>query len=414
MKKILILGGKPIGSCEITLAAKKAGYYTIVTDYLRPEESAAKRIADESWEISTADIDILKDQCIRNNVSAVITGVHEFNIKRKIELCDLLNLPQYCTKEQWDFCEDKANFKAMCSKYGIDVAKTFTLQDNISYPVIVKPVDSSGSRGFSICHDHEELEKGIELALSFSESKKYLIEEYIRADACIIHYTAVNGEIYFSGMSDKISQCLEGGSSVMAFQSFPSESMNEYIKHVNEKAVLMFKNLGIKNGPIWIEVFNDKKNNRFIFNEMGYRFGGSLTNYPVQHFYGIDQMNLMVKNAVGEEAEFNYSPSFNPKTSHYCIMPIHINAGVIKSITGLKEAENIDGVEHIVMVHYEGDNIKSWGTAQQVFCYLHISFNNYKELISSINQVKRTLSVRNENDDDMLFCLFDINKLASK
>ena len=414
MKKILVLGGKPIGSCEITETAKKAGYYTIVTDYLKTEESAAKRIADESWEISTADVDMLKEECIKNNVSAVITGVHEFNIRRKIELCDLLKLPQYCTKEQWDFCEDKANFKSMCSKHGIDVAKTYTLQDDITYPVIVKPVDSSGSRGFSICHNREELEKGTELALSFSESKKYLIEEYMRTDACIIHYTAVNGEIYFSGMSDKISQCLEGGSSVMAFQSFPSESIDRYLDEVNEKAIRMFKDLGVQNGPIWIEAFNDKVNHRFIFNEMGYRFGGSLTNYPVQHFYGIDQMNLMVKNAVGEDAEFHYSKSFKPKTSHYCIMPIHIKAGVINKIIGLKDAENIDGVEHIVMVHYEGDIIKSWGTAQQVFCYLHISFNNYGELISSIDQVKKTLSAKNEHDEDMLFYLFDIDNLANK
>ena len=414
MKKILILGGKPIGSCEITETAKKEGYYTVVVDYLKTEESAAKRIANEHWEISTAQVDKLAKRCKEEHIDAVVTGVHEFNIRRKIELCDLLNLPQYCTKEQWDFCEDKANFKSMCLKHGIDVAKTYTLQDDITYPVIVKPVDSSGSRGFSICHNREELEKGIEFALNFSESKKYLIEEYIRSDACIIHYTAVNGEIYFSGMSDKISQCLEGGSSVMAFQSFPSESIDRYLDEVNEKAIRMFKDLGVQNGPIWIEAFNDKENHRFIFNEMGYRFGGSLTNYPVQHFYGIDQMNLMVKNAVDEEIKFDYNEAFKPKTSHYCIMPIHVKAGVINCIVGLDDAKNIDGVEHIVMVHYEGDEIKNWGSAQQVFCYLHVSFNSYKELISSINKVKKTLSVRDENDNEMLFYLFDTNKLIDR
>lgn len=103
MKKILVLGGKPIGSCEITEAAKKRGLYTIVADYLPVDESPAKRIADESWDISTADVELLKKKCIEENVSAVVTAVHEFNIERKIELCEKLKLNQYCTGEQWFF-----------------------------------------------------------------------------------------------------------------------------------------------------------------------------------------------------------------------------------------------------------------------------------------------------------------------
>ena len=45
-KKLLILGGKPIGSCEIVEYAKSEGAYVIVTDYLSKNMSAAKRIAD--------------------------------------------------------------------------------------------------------------------------------------------------------------------------------------------------------------------------------------------------------------------------------------------------------------------------------------------------------------------------------
>ena len=42
MKKLLILGGKPIGSTEIVNYAKKRNIYTIVADYLPDEESPAK------------------------------------------------------------------------------------------------------------------------------------------------------------------------------------------------------------------------------------------------------------------------------------------------------------------------------------------------------------------------------------
>lgn len=412
-KKVLVLGGKPIGSYEITETAKNKGLYTIVADYLPKNESVAKSISDEHWEVSTADIDTLKKLCIEQNVKAVVTGVHEFNIERKIELCEILGLPQYCTKVQWDFCKNKAKFKKLCQQHDICVAKTYSREDvNIVYPVIVKPVDSSGSRGFSICNNEQELESGIELALKFSESKQYLIEEYLQCEACIIHYTAINGEIFFSGMSDKHSQRLEGGSSVMALQIFPSNSMNRYIEAINEKAIAMFKNLGVQDGPIWIEAFNDEKNNRFVFNEMGYRFGGSMTNYPVQHFYGIDQLDLMLSNAMGEKSDVCIDTSFVPKTTHYCILPIHIKAGKVKNIIGIKEAEQISGVEKLVLVHHVGDKIENWGTAQNVFCYLHVSYNTSDELARSISGVKNTMSVRDDDDNELLFFLFDLEKLG--
>lgn len=47
-KKILVLGGKPIGSVELVERAKQLGAYVVVADYLPKEESPAKRIADES------------------------------------------------------------------------------------------------------------------------------------------------------------------------------------------------------------------------------------------------------------------------------------------------------------------------------------------------------------------------------
>lgn len=412
MDKVLILGGKPIGSCEIVKKAKEMGLYTIVADYLKMDESAAKKIADEHWEISTSEVNELKEKCLEENVIAVLTGVHEFNIERKIELCDVLKLPQYCSKEQWDFCENKYEFKKMCEKHGLDVAKTYTLESitEKDYPVIVKPVDSSGSRGFSICNNYDELQKGVELALKFSVSKRYLIEEYVRCDACIVHYTAINGEIIFSGISDKYSERLQGGSSVMALQVFPSNSKERYIKNVDEKAKKMFEDIGVKNGPIWIEVFNDEKNNRFIFNEMGYRFGGSMTNYPVQFFYGIDQIDLMILNSLGKDETLK-NITHTPKRKHYCIFPMHVKAGTIKNICGIDELKKLDNFEQIVFVHYEGDKIENWGSAQNVFAYLHISYDDNEELTNIIDKIKGLLSVKSDNDEEMLYTIFDFNRL---
>lgn len=416
-KKLLILGGKPIGSCEIVKAAKEKGIYTIVADFLDDENSIAKQIADESWLISTADLDALEKKSRENSIDAVLSGVHEFNIEKMIELCERLHLPCYATLEQWSFCQDKAKFKDLCRKNNILVSPEYVL-DKISdikeFPVIVKPVDSSGSRGFSICNNQEEISIAYKKAMEFSKSKRALIEKYMSNDTVIIHYTIIDGNIIFSGMSEKKSmKLMEYGSSVMALQIFPSKSIENYINTVNEKAIQMFSSIDMKNGVIWIEAF--REDDKFVFNEMGYRFGGSLTYYPVKYFYDIDQVDLMIEYAIygknnvrlNDLSELNYN-----KEKKYSIFPLHVNPGQIKIIDGIEKIINIEGLYAYVPVHHVGDIIDKWGTAQQVFCYLHVVFENVTELRKIIHEVLDTLKIYDENNTNLLFSLFDIDSLT--
>lgn len=408
MKKLLILGGKPIGSVELVKKAKEKGFYTIVADYLDAARSPAKRISDESWNISTDDVDLLAREVQKNHVDGVLAGVHEFCLRKALQVCEKCGLPSWCTLAQWDHCNNKKNFKALCVEHGIDVAKTYTLGEPIPYPVIVKPADSSGSMGFSICHSDVELEKAIQHALAFSND--YLIEEFVRSDACIIHYTAINGKIFFSGISDKHSRCLKGGSMVMALQTFPADDQKRYLEEVNDKAIRMFEDLGIKNSPIWIEAFND--GHRFVFNEMALRFGGSMTNYPVQYYTGLNQLELFIDAAVGEVPAAALA-QFAAHKDPYAILPIHLKEGRITKICGAEELLTHPRVAHIVLVHHVGDEIKNWGTAQQVFCYLHMTYQNEKDFSDTIQVIQNTLRVEDEAGQNMLYLLMDFDSLRS-
>lgn len=402
MEKLLVLGGKPIGSIEIVEKAKQKGIYTIVTDYLPENESPAKMIADEQWDISVDQIDELAQKATDEHVNGVVAGVHEFCLRKAIQVCERCGLPSWCTLEQWDNCSNKKAFKALCQKNGIDVAKTYKMEDDIQFPVIVKPADSDGSRGFSICHDRAELEKGVQHALEFSTD--YLIEEFIQSDACIIHYTVVNGDVVFSEISDKHSRRLKGGSMVMALQTFPAKDQERYLKEVNSKAIRMFKNIGINNSPIWIEAFNDGK--RFVFNEMALRFGGSMTNYPVMYNTGMDQLELFIDTALGKVPDIEVHREINQK-DNYAILPIHLKEGRVTQIIGAEKLLANPKIKHIVLVHHVGDEIKNWGTAQQVFCYLHMIYKNVADFAENIENIKNTLFVENENGQNMLYFLMN-------
>lgn len=411
-KKLLILGGKPIGAVEITEAAKKRGIYTIVADYLPTNESPAKRIADEAWNISTADLEGLEKKCLESHVDGVIAGVHEFNIKKSLELAEILKLPKFCTLSQWDICVNKKKFKKMCVENGIAVSKDFLLEKvtENDFPLICKPADGSGSRGFSICRNSNELIAAYKKAQEFSETQDVLIEEYNPFDSVIIHYTIIDGEPYFSGMSDKISMLLNGKGSVMAMQQFPARHLEAYMEELNKKVVGMFKRQNFKNGVCWIEAFDN--NGKFIFNEMGYRFGGSLTYYPVKYHTDFDQLNYLIDLSLGIKDRKFLPQKEIVGDKKYAILPLHVKAGTIQKITGVESVEALKNVYAYVPVHFEGDKIEEWGSAQQVFCYLHLIYNNLKDLKNLIDTILAQLSVEDINKREMLFCLFDLTQLA--
>lgn len=158
MNKLLILGTS-FGSAAIVQAAQKRGLYTIVTDFLQPEKSLAKQIADEYWMLSTDDIDGLADWCQSDGITAVFAGVSEFNYDKVLALTTRLKLPCYIDPKAWEIARNKRSFKNLCKQYGLATPEDYSLEDfhsdhqHIGFPVVVKPVDLNGNRGVAFCEN---------------------------------------------------------------------------------------------------------------------------------------------------------------------------------------------------------------------------------------------------------------------
>ena len=93
----------------------------------------------------------------------------------------------------------------MCRKYNVPVVPEYTENelDTIDYPVIVKPSDSYGSKGITICNNKDELQKGITNAKKFSPTNQVIIEEYMICDDVNLDYVMQDGEIIFTAMGDR-------------------------------------------------------------------------------------------------------------------------------------------------------------------------------------------------------------------
>lgn len=420
-KTLLISNGLAL-ACDIVEKAKQKNIYTIVTDWY--EDSPAKKIADESHLISTADIESMVSLAREKKVDGIITSFVDSNLENTRKVCELLGLPFYATKEQLEITMNKLKFKELCREYEVPVVPEFGIDrrfkedlKTVKYPVIVKPVDNSGSRGIVICNNEEELVNGYSKSLEFSDSKTVLIEKLmdVSKPGINLDYVISDGEIFLSSVGDLYTY--QKNKSLPPLTSavyYPSIHTDEYINKVNEKVINMFKGIGLKNGVLYIQSFYE--DGSFYFYEMGYRLGGGQSYQVISHINGINHLEMLIEysltgNMCSNEIKEMITPKFKKKGF---ILILLISPGMIKEIIGLDKILEMEGIVNIMQTYKEGDIIpeSASNTTQQVFGRIHLVCETKELLVESINKIKEKLIIIDDKGESMLIESFDTELLS--
>ena len=162
--KTLLLIGSNTGYREVAEYIKKRGDRLIVTDYLPVEESPAKQLADEVWNISTRDEEAIYQKCLEEKPDGILATTSEPNLETALKLAERLGLPFYISPRAWSYVHDKLEFRKMCKKHGLPVAEEFSEENfptESDCPVIVKPADNCFNRGITICEHIDKFGRGM-------------------------------------------------------------------------------------------------------------------------------------------------------------------------------------------------------------------------------------------------------------
>ena len=418
-KKLLFLGAvRPL--CEAVEYAKSMGIYTIVIDYL--PNSPAKKYADASYLVSTTDVDAVVELCKKEKVDGIFTAFTDSMLPYAREICDRLNLPFYATKEQIKLSLDKKFFKSVCEKYEVSVPIDYSKSicdgkidfSKINYPVIVKPIDSSGGRGIRICYTDSELESAYEYALSVSPSKNVLIEEYVVGDEVTATYTMSNGIISLSCLKDKlISQDHENTTSLADVLLCPSSYLDLYKETVHPYIVKMLKGLNAKDGSVFFQGIANKE--KIVIFECGYRINGACDYRLIEQLNNINYMKMMIAHALtGDMGLYNIELD-NAHFSEYVLnFNIWAHGGVIGHQNGLAEVLKLDGVVMAEYMHNIGDKIIDNNTlAQRVFRAV-IKSSDIEKIIELVKKIQSLVKVTDEEGCNMLFKPFNTNRLIER
>ncbi|MBO6253869.1 MAG: ATP-grasp domain-containing protein, partial [Bacteroidaceae bacterium] len=349
-KKLLILGSD-VGTIDVVNEAHNMGIYVIVSDLM--ETSPTREAADETWNISTIDIDTLEKRCREEHVNGVMTGSSEFNFINCRKLCRRLGLPIYCeSDETWGIATNKGKFKKLCQEVGASVSPSYYLTDELTdgqinsvvFPVVVKPVDKSGNRGMSYCNNKEELINAYKYARSVSDNETIIVEKQLHGAELAANYIIANGEIQLFNFESEHNQPGERNNIYsMIFTNY--KYLNLYLDELNDKVIEVFKRAGCKEGTAWVECMLDEDGHLYLL-EMGHRFVGEMIYVPYKEVCGFSLVRWMIELAMGVKHEKEDLPE--PLQFYQGIAATYhmfMNSdGEVVQIEGLDEIEKLPNV----------------------------------------------------------------------
>lgn len=414
MKKILMLGTS-YASIDMIEYAKSQGCHTIVTDYLEPEKSIAKKVSDEYWMINTADLDTLERKCREEGIDAIICGISEFNLEMTMELCKRLGFPCYCTPEAWHYSKDKADFKAVCKRIGAPVPEDFIVSDqltdeeldNIKYPVMVKPVDMSGNRGISYCYDKNDVVSAYKFARSVSKNDKIIVERMLHGEEWWAGYALADGHISLMSLNGMYAQPGEP-KNCYTLTTTVSDHIEKFIHEINPKIVEVLKSVGCKEGFAWVQVMLDEDGHFYII-EMGYRLTGEMIFIPLRELIGFDTVAWLVDYALGKKHTPDMLPE--PQTKAFkrctCAMELWTNReGVISQISGWDEISKHPCIK-VETLNAVGSKLAKY----RPFGNVMFTCNSIDELCDTIDMVNKTVKVFDSEGNDMIIKYTDFDYL---
>lgn len=382
MKKILFLGGS-IQQIPAIKYAKQKGYYSILCDYLI--DNPGQYVSDEFYCVSTTDKEAILQIAINNNIDAIVAYATDPAALTAAYVGNKLNLPSNPYRSV-EILSKKNLFRDFLkeNKFNCPKAKSFTTYidaiNDISlfrFPVMVKPIDSSGSKGVMKVNNIEEFECAFEIAMSNSRERIIIIEEFIEsAHEYMIAGDAfvVNGQVVFWGLlnshrNKNINPFVPIGTS---YPTFLSKDKVDKVKKEVQRVVDILK---INSGALNLELMFNKDDELYII-EIGPRNGGNMIPDLLLMATGVDMIGATVEAALGNLIDFDKVTYNNKYISTYVI-----NSQKNGILSCVKFSEKIKRyITRKVFYKNEGDLIESFDGANKAIGIVFIEYNNRSEM----------------------------------
>ncbi|MFJ1795318.1 ATP-grasp domain-containing protein [Kitasatospora griseola] len=328
--------------------AARRGIATIAVDM--KVDAPAFPFADGAMNVSTRDADAITASLAGTRPAGIVVGATDAALPTWRTLGLHYDMP-YVYPEAALAGLDKAAFHQVVADCGVDgygwtasgdPDEVIAMAAGLRFPLVVKPVDGSGSKGISRVTRPDGLPAAIARALTYSPSRTVIAEEFIQGRQLTIDLFLRDGKSVMTCIKD---QALVPGRSVVRRISTAQLTPAEH-RHLEEVAERLCGALGIVNGPANFDlVLGEDGRARIV--EANPRLSGDSIPRLHEAAYGINVVGALIALALGEPFDAYLTPTRNAHAGVELLgSPLDVD-GELTAWEGVAEARNVPGVTGI-------------------------------------------------------------------
>lgn len=274
MKKLAVIGANEPLECFYK-QARKLGYYLIGIAY--EKGAVCKKYCDVFYPISFMDKEAVLDVCRKEKIDGIISFSLESALSTVTYVAQSLNLVSN-SYECLELTSTKYAQREAFKKNGICVPKYYLLKDkrdllgiDITFPVILKPIDSGGSQGVIKVDNCDQLENAYNYAVKHSRTSSVIVEEFIDGREFSVEHISYEGKHYLLQITDKVTS---GAPHFIEMQHHQPANIDTLLyRKIEDLVSRALDALQIENSASHTELKLNTKGELYII-EIGARMGG--------------------------------------------------------------------------------------------------------------------------------------------
>ncbi|MBQ9226842.1 MAG: ATP-grasp domain-containing protein [Fibrobacter sp.] len=312
-KKMLLLGGS---HAEIPLiqAAQALGWYVITTGNNR--DGLGHPYADKTVFANYSDKDAMLELARAEGVQAVCSGCNDFALLSTVYVCEKLGLPGHDSYATSLEIHHKDKYRALATRLGIPTPRALTVAvansendaglncadfdaaiANLTFPIIVKPVDLTGGKGIHRAANPEEAREAYKDACSRTRQDHIVVEEFVQGTNHGFSAMLVKGKVAFAFSDNEqyfINKYLVSGA------NSPSTSGSETLAKLRDYSERIARELNLIDGILHIQ-YIERADGTPVIIEICRRPPGDLYIKFVKYATSIDYPKFIVMAETGED-----------------------------------------------------------------------------------------------------------------
>jgi biotin carboxylase len=403
----LLLGGAQHQVCAIE-AAKRLGYRTVLCDYL--PDNPGQHVADVFYQLSTADRELMLEVARKERADGVLSFGSDVALPSAAYVAERLGLPSN-SLQSVEVLSTKHKFRAYLREHGFNCPRAVALSSDVDprvalaqiqeeglvYPIMLKPTDSSGSKGVTVLDepDPEAMEAAVQRAAHFSRNATLIAEERLRYE----HPYLIGGDIFvaqgriaFWGLmaclrDQAISHLVPVG------KAYPPRLDAPTMQRVHDELQRLVESLDLRFGEMNVEVIVGPGGTPYVL-ELGGRAGGNLIPQQLTDISGIDLVEASVRYAMGDES---MDVSFDGNGAAALTHVVHARtSGILEGVE--IDAELAPHVYRALSYVQPGDEVVQMRNGSDGIGHLFMSFDSTEQMwtyIPRLNDLVR-VNVREE------------------